>query len=213
MTSRSRQKNQKPAPGRRLPIGLIIGGVFTVLLIVTVFLTLDDGTSDAADEYGSPTVEGALPLLTDSLADTASGNAAPSVVGADFDGNEVSMTDDGRAKMILFVAHWCPFCQDEVPWVADWLADTDLGDVDFYGVATSIDRLRENWPPSEWLEREGFGAPVVVDDRINSVATAFGLPAYPYWVFVEADGTVAARISGGLSAADLDRVLASLAGQ
>jgi hypothetical protein len=61
------------------------------------------------------------------------------------------------------------------------------------------------------LEREGFTAPVLVDDRINTVANSFGLPAYPYWVIVNADGTIAARISGGISAADLDRIVASLA--
>ncbi|MCJ7725741.1 MAG: TlpA family protein disulfide reductase [Acidimicrobiia bacterium] len=199
-----------------MPLGFILGGVFTVLLIVTVFLTMgDDGeASDAGlpDEYGSPTVEGSLPLLADALADPAIGTAAPEVFGADFNGTPVSIADDGRAKIILIVAHWCQFCQAEVPWVSEWLNTNEMpAGVDFYGVATSIDRTLGNWPPSDWLEREGFSAPVLVDDRINSVANSFGLPAYPFWVFVNADGTVAARISGGISAADLDRIVASLA--
>lgn len=203
----------KPAT-RKMPLGLILGGVFTVLLIVTVFLTMgDDGTSDAAlpDEYGSPTVEGSLPLLEDSLADPAIGTQAPRVTGADFAGNPVSITDDGRPKVILMLAHWCQFCQAEVPWVSEWLDNGSLPEsVDLYAVATSIDRTLANWPPSAWLEREGFSATVLVDDRMNTVANSFGLPAYPYWVIVNADGTIATRISGGISAADLDRIVASL---
>jgi hypothetical protein len=96
--------------------------------------------------------------------------------------------------------------------VSEWLETTGTPDgVDFYGVATAIDRNQVNWPPSAWLDREGFSAPVLVDDRTNSIATAYGLPAYPYWVFIEADGTVAARISGGISPAVLDEIVASLA--
>ena len=213
MTSKQRPRTSAAKPqGRKLPLGLMLGGVFAVLLIVTIFLTLDSGTNAGADEYGDPTVEGSLPLLLDSLDDPAIGTPAPEVTGADFDGATVSITNDGNAKLILFVAHWCPFCQDEVPWVSDWLQATELPEnVDVYGVATSIDRSRENYPPSDWLEREGFTAPTLADDRVNSIGTAFGLPAYPYWVFVNADGTVAARISGGLSEADLDRIVASLA--
>jgi thiol-disulfide isomerase/thioredoxin len=181
------------------------------LLIVTIFLTLDSGENASADEYGSPQVTSELGVLTDSLDDPAIGAPAPEVIGADFDGNEVSIANDGQAKMLVFLAHWCPHCQNEVPRVSQWLADTELpANVDFFGVATAIDRKQDNWPPSEWLEQEGFSAPVLVDDRVNSIGDAFGLPAYPYWVFIAEDGTVAARISGGLSVADLDRVLASL---
>ncbi len=216
-------KHTKPSsadspPSRSLPLGLILGGVFAVLLIVTVFLTLGSGESTATDvnalpdQYGSPTVDGTLPPLEDSVDDPAIGMAAPEVIGADFDGTPVSITNDGRAKVVLFLAHWCPHCRNEVPWVSEWLTATGPPDgVDFYGVATAIDRNQDNWPPSAWLEREGFSAPVLVDDRINSIADAYGLPAYPYWVFVGSDGTITARIAGGITAAVLDDIVTSLA--
>ena len=211
MTTKQRSKTTKPA-GRRLPLALIGGAVFTVLLIVTVFLTLEGETDDRPDEYGSPTVTGALPVLADSTADPAMGTSAPEVTGQSFDGTEISITADGTAKAIVFLAHWCPFCQEELPWVSDWLAEngTPAG-VDVYAVATAISRNRENWPPSEWLEREGFDGPILVDDEANSIANAFGLPAYPYWVFVDADGNVAGRVSGGITPDDLAAVLATLA--
>lgn len=212
-TSQSKTPAPKAASAaRRFPLGMVLAGVFTVLLIVTVFLTLDSGEPARADEYGTPAVTGSLPKLADSAADPAVGTPAPEVVGAGFDGATVSITDDGRAKILLLVAHWCPYCQAEVAWVSPYLRDNPLPDgVDLYGIATAIDRTRENWPPSEWLAREGFAAPVVVDDRGNSVANAFGLPAYPYWVFVRADGTVAGRVSGGITPEDLAAVVTELA--
>ena len=100
-----------------------------------------------------------------------------------------------------------------MPWVTEWLDAGNLPDgVDFYSVATSIDRTRENWPPSDWLEREAWPAPVIVDDQANSVANAFGLSAYPFWVFVDADCTIAGRVSGGLSVETLDSAIIALSG-
>jgi len=212
MTTRPRTPAAATPQGRKLPLGIILGGLLTVLLIVTVFLTLDGGEA-AADEYGAPTVTGSLAILVDPATDAAIGTPAPEVVGAGFDAAEVSITDDGSPKIILFLAHWCPHCQNEVPWVTEWLDAGNLPDgVDFYSVATSIDRTKENWPPSDWLEREGWPAPVVVDDQSNSIANAFGLSAYPFWVFVDADGTIAGRVSGGLSPETLDGAVIALSG-
>ena len=213
MTSTPRSNDQSPS-SRRLPLALILGGVFTVLLIVTVFLTLGDEEA-SADEYGDPTVSGQdLPTLVDAAADPAVGEAAPEVTGADFDGEPVAITDDGSAKIIVFLAHWCPHCQNEVPWVTEWLGVTDLPDgVDFYSVATGIDPNADNYPPSDWLEREGWPAPVIVDDPTNTAAGAFGLNAYPFWVAVNADGTIFGRASGGLSPEILDALVLSLSGE
>jgi len=212
MTSRTPKLAPAAPQGRKLPLGMILGGLFTVLLIVTVFLTLDGGEA-AADEYGDPQITGALATLIDPATDAAIGTPSPEVVGTDFDSAEVSITDDGTAKIILFLAHWCPHCQNEVPWVTEWIDGGNLPDnVDFYSVATSIDRTRENWPPSDWLEREEWPAPVIVDDQANSISEAFGLSAYPFWVFVNADGTIAARVSGGLSVESLDGAAAALSG-
>ena len=39
----------------------------------------------------------------------------------DFEGDAVAITNDGRPKIILLFAHWCPHCQNEVPVVTEWL--------------------------------------------------------------------------------------------
>lgn len=197
-------------PQRNFPLLPVVFGVVAVVLVTLVVLTFDSGGS--SNETGSPEITGeALPLLPEGSADPAVGMLAPEVAGTDFDGSAVSMTNDGQAKVILFVAHWCSHCQREVPIVQDWLDGTTLPEnVDFYTISTSVSSTRENYPPSAWLEREGWTAQVILDDAASSVGNAFGLTAFPYWVFASADGTVLARITGGVAPNDLDIAVATL---
>ena len=74
---------------------------------------------------------------------------------------------------------------------------------DFYSISTSANSARENWPPSEWLEQEGWTIPVVVDDRAQSVATASGLTFFPFTILVDADGVVLGRLSGAIPIDDI----------
>ena len=117
---------------------------------------------------------------------------------------------DGTAKVILFLAHWCPHCQAEVPVVQAWVDGGNLpDDVELISVSTAIDPNRPNYPPSEWLERENWTAPVI-EDESGAVANAYGMTAFPYFVFVNADGTVAGRITGEVPTSDLDTIVAGL---
>jgi len=196
---------------RKLPMLPIVGGVIGVALVVTILLTFSGGTGAA--ETGEPTIGGdPLTVFTAPAGDPAIGETIPSVDGADFDGNPVSITDDGRAKIILFLAHWCPHCQAEVPIVRQYIDQGRLpAAVDLYAVATSISSTRDNYPPSEWFEREEWNAPVIVDDTGSSVGNAFGVSAFPFWVFVDDDNSVIGRLSGRLDADSLDALARGLA--
>jgi cytochrome c biogenesis protein CcmG/thiol:disulfide interchange protein DsbE len=196
---------------KKFPVVPVIFGVVAVALVAVVMLTFEGDAS--SDQVGSPDVSGdVLPRLPDTGTDPAVGTPIPEVVGADFDGTEVSITDDGNAKIIIFLAHWCPHCQRELPIVQDWLETDPLPDgVDIYAVATGISRTRDNYPPSSWFEREGWDGPVIVDDAGSSVGLSFGLPAYPFWVFADADNNVLARVTGGIAPSDLDNAVATLA--
>ena len=68
---------------------------------------------------------------------------------------------------------------------------------------------RPNFPPDAWLDREGWTLPVIVDTD-DSIAATYGLTAYPFWVFVGADGTVIRRAAGEMSITDLEATLGSL---
>ena len=200
---------QKPSGNRTgLIVGIIGGIVVLALMAVVVF-----ANEELGNEYGDPIIEGsALPLMppNSTIDATARGLAAPEVVGQNFQGDEVRMVNDGRAKAIVFLAHWCSFCQAEVPEVQAWLDAGGMEGVDFYAVATDMDSTRGNFPPSEWLDREGWSPPVIRDDNDNSVLAAYGRGGFPYWTFVNADGTVQARVAGRIGIEQLEQILLSL---
>lgn len=193
--------------------GIIIGAVggLVVLLLVAAVVF---GTEQVGAEFGSPELAGtSLPPMPHqvSLDTSATGLAAPEVFGQDYSGADVSITNDGRAKAIALVAHWCPHCQVEIPKVQEWVdAGGSVEGVDLYTVSSSINSSRTNYPPSEWLKREGWTAPVVVDDQSSSVHSAFGAGGFPFWVFLNADGTVAVRTAGQLSIEQLVQILNTL---
>ena len=203
----------KPSSSKRLPIALIVGAVLAAGLIAVIVVTMGSG-GDEALEVGAPAITGdALPEFDTVNNDTAIGLTIPEVVGADFTGTPVSITRDGRAKVIMFFAHWCGVCQQEVPLIAGWLPATTLPEgVDLISVSTGVNRNQNNYPPSAWLAREGWTVPVILDDAANSVADAFGLSAYPYFVFVDAEGRVVVRLTGGLPTATIESIINEMAG-
>ena len=163
--------------------------------------------------WASAVVEGTgLPRFSGSGSDPAVGMAAPIVRGASFSGAPVAITADGRPRVVLFLAHWCPHCQREVPLIQAWLKAGDAPtDVDLVSVVTSISPDAPNYPPDAWLEREGWTVPVIVDPD-GAVTDAYGLPAFPYWVLIDKAGTVQVRLVGELTIADLQTVIGQLRG-
>jgi cytochrome c biogenesis protein CcmG, thiol:disulfide interchange protein DsbE len=201
------------AQGRRTAAVLLgVVGVAAVLAISVFGGHGDDVGEMAAPAAAAAVSGGALPRLENPAADPAVGMAAPRVEGADFDGTPVTApADDGRPTVLVFLAHWCPACQDEVPRVQGWIdAGAQPDDVALIAVSTGVNPGRDNYPPAAWLEAEGWTVPTIVDGDDSLVQQAYGLPAYPYWVFIGADGTVLGRHAGALSIAELERVMARL---
>jgi thiol-disulfide isomerase/thioredoxin len=222
MTAKPR-KSPPPAPSRRPPwLWIVVGAVVLVAAIIAVVSAGggdggDDkgdgsGTAAAGQETRPVTITG-TPLAPHGAADPdpAVGARIPTVAGASFDGTPMTISADGRGKLVLFVAHWCPHCQKEVPLLADFMADSPLpADVDLVTVSTSVSAARPNYPPSAWLQREHWEAPVLVDSKDSEAAQAIGLTGQPYFVAVDASGVVRARTSGEITT-DQFRQLVGLA--
>ena len=120
----------------------------------------------------------------------------------------MAIVNDARPKVVLFVAHWCPHCRREVPALAKRLSTNgEPPGVDLYTVATGTTPDRSNYPPSAWLEREGWTVTTMADDNNGRVADAFGLSAYPFFVAIDNSGKVVARASGELSIPSFERLL------
>jgi hypothetical protein len=85
-----------------LPLALGVVGAFAVLAVLATMLSTDE-----ASVYGDVTVRGdGFPAFVDGSPDTAVGLALPSIEGVDFGGDSVTISDDGRPKLILNLAHW-----------------------------------------------------------------------------------------------------------
>jgi hypothetical protein len=153
----------------------------------------------------------ALPRLVDPSSDPAVGSRAPVLSGQTFDRRAVTVATSGAPHVLVFVAHWCPHCQAEVPRIVTMHRDGQTTGVAVTAVATGTQSNAPNYPPSAWLRRVGWPYPVLVDTASGTAATAYGLSAYPYLVFVDAAGDVAARVTGEVAPADLAKMFAALA--
>jgi thiol-disulfide isomerase/thioredoxin len=197
-------------------IAIIIGGA----AIVAISSSGSDSNTSSGNisEFSEITVSGdALPAFdsNSSATDTAIGLPAPVVSGKGFTGTEITTDGAGTPTLLVFLAHWCPHCQREVPLLVQWEKDgkTPTG-VDVIAVATGTDPANPNYPPSEWLAREEFPAlwPVIADSNDKKAANAFGLSGYPYFVLVDAQGKVFKRLSGEIPMDELTEIINQMIG-
>ena len=149
------------------------------------------------------TVEGtALPALENPEDDAAVGLTAPVLVGQSFDGSAVTTASDGGPVMVVFLAHWCPHCNDEIPRLIGLEEEGRFpDDLKIVGVSTAVDPDRPNFPPSEWIVDKGWPWPIMADGVNTDTgffagAEAFGVNGFPFITVVGADGNVLGRWSG-----------------
>lgn len=165
----------------------------------------------------------ALPRLdsrddADIPADPAVGTPAPVITGQDFDNAPVRIdaAQDGPT-MVVFLAHWCPHCNNEIPEINELRDDGRIPDgLNVIGVPTGTDPGRPNFPPSKWLDDMDWTYPVLVDDYlveadgVSVVAgDAFGLSGFPFVTLIDGDGNVAARWSGERGADTIAELIAT----
>ena len=181
-------------------IAIAVGLVVAVALIAAVALSgSDSGGSDdvVMDDYGAVETDGtALPSLADGP-DPAVGQPAPAISSERPDGTvEIDPGSDGTPRMLVFLAHWCPHCQAELPHYVELDEQGAFDEIEAVTVLTSTVPERPNFPPSAWLDREGWTGIRFHDDRSSTAAVAYGVSSFPFTVFVDADGNVTERFSG-----------------
>jgi len=152
-------------------------------------------------DYGQVAVSGtALTPKPDSGADPMVGTVVPSVTGQQFDGKQLTISADGKPQIIMVVAHWCSHCQAEVPRVQKWLDKDGMpADVELVTVATSNDPAKGNFPAADWLRREKWSVPTIVDDKQGQAGAALGVSGFPYFIVTDAQGKVVYRTSGEIT--------------
>ncbi len=207
-TSRTADRNENTSS----PLPYILGGVIVAALALIVGFAVLGGGGDKADT--NPTASGAIaekdplqetaatvqisgtplvPLAEGS--DPALGLVAPTLSGISFDGSAVSSAATGR-RAYVFLAHWCPHCQRELPKIVKLQAAGRLAGVSLFAIATNTEKTAANYPPSSWFARENWTNPVLADTADSQAAQAFGLTSFPFIVVVDGEGRVVDRFSG-----------------
>ena len=156
---------------------LVIGALVAVVAVIAVAAILLAGGSD--DDGDEDVV------------------VAPPLSGQDYAGNDVEVVpgSDGPL-MLVFLAHWCPHCNAEIPVLQQWEASGAIPeDLDIVGISTAVDPDAPNYPPGAWLEAMEWQWPVIADDD-GTLADLYGVDGYPYMVFIDDDGAITATVSG-----------------
>jgi cytochrome c biogenesis protein CcmG, thiol:disulfide interchange protein DsbE len=212
MPRRSTDARTASGGSSRTPL-LVFGGIAALAVVAIVAALLLSSPSSSEPSSEPVQVSGtALPAMVASGNDPAIGIELPTLSGVGLDGEPLMIGPDDGPLAIVILAHWCPHCQAELPRIVDWLAANEVPDgVRIVALSTSIDPARPNYPPSAWLEREGWTQPTLVDDANSTALQALGVASFPGFVTVGADGTVQQRLTGELGGDQFGALLESIA--
>ena len=205
-------------------------GLGLVVVVAAIFAIVASGGSDtpttttvpsgngsvAAAEYQPVAITGeALTPLGSSGTDASAGAPGPAVKGYSHTGLpvEINPGSDGPT-MLVFLAHWCPHCNREIPRLIDWKEQGLVPDnLRVVGITTASRNDQANWPPSEWIETMKWPFEVMVDSETQQMAAAYGVDGFPFMVILDAQGNVAKRFSGEVEVADLVSIIDTAIGK
>jgi cytochrome c biogenesis protein CcmG/thiol:disulfide interchange protein DsbE len=213
----SRRQPRRPSPPSAPPkksnrTWIILGGIAAVVVVAVIIAVVSSGggsepprSSGKAVEVAPVQVTGTpLPDFPSSGTDKAIGMTVPTLTGQSlFDGSDMTIAPTGRPMAVVYLAHWCPHCQAEVPRIVALAKAGKLKGVDVYAVAAAGHDELTNYPPSSWLEGEDWPFPTMVDSAQSTAAAAYGLTGYPYFLLVDAQGKVVDRAEGELDDSDI----------
>ncbi|MFM7063954.1 MAG: TlpA family protein disulfide reductase [Actinomycetes bacterium] len=221
---------RQESPGKKVAV-IVVAAVVVLALVAVLATQCGKDSSPAGKNTGAAQAQNAtqqtaavsvtgnpLPpypscagLVADAATDPATGKTPPTLKGETFDAKPLTIAPGGTAKVVVFVAHWCPHCQAEVPLIQKWIDEGNQpSDVEIYAVATATTEARPNYPASAWIATEKFAPQVLLDDEQGTAAAAYGLTGFPYIVFIDKDGKVAHRASGEVPIDQFDELVNNL---
>ena len=113
---------------------------------------------------------------------------APDFTVMNLDGEEISLSDfAGKVVFFNFWATWCGPCKIEMPTMDDLYAD--LKDENF--VILAVNQQEEPEVVREFIEREGFSFPVLLDSD-GLISYQYGVRGIPTTYILGTDGKVLA---------------------
>ena len=191
--------------------------LYVVLVVVGIAGAVALGTSGGSSETSTDTVVtvpggvqpaeyqkvsatgGLLAPLPESGADTETGKSVAVLKGYDLQGRPVTIdpAGEGKATLVVFLAHWCQFCNREIPVLNKWRESGEVPTgLRVVGITTGSKADQANWPPSKWMTAMKWPFEVMADSEAQEAAAAYGVAGYPFMAFVGANGKITARTSG-----------------
>ena len=191
--------------------------LYVVLVVVGIAGAVALGTSGGSGETTTNTVVtvpggvqpaeyqkvsatgGLLAPLPESGADTETGKSVAVLKGYDLQGRPITVdpAGEGKATLVVFLAHWCQFCNREIPVLNKWRESGEVPTgLRVVGITTGSKADQANWPPSKWLTAMKWPFEVMADSEAQEAAAAYGVGGYPFMAFVGANGKITARTSG-----------------
>jgi cytochrome c biogenesis protein CcmG, thiol:disulfide interchange protein DsbE len=176
--------------GRGGRIGLLIVAIVAVVVVGLVAVL---GTSEPAADRRTRS-----PLV---------GRPVPALAGPTIDGGRYDIDDQrGRWVAVNFFATWCVPCVQEHPELVAFDREHQVtGDASVVSVVFSDDPAKAR----AFFKARGGDWPVMVDDK-GSAALDFGVPKVPETYLITPNGYVAAKLTGGVTQADLDATIARI---
>lgn len=204
---------------------IIVGGVVVVVIIFFIAIFTLQPSAEKNSIGGEISVSGeSLPDLSVNFnrdcvffenlnycqqLEPAANMEAPIISGTGLNGEQIS-TESENPKILLFLAHWCSHCQQEVKEIQKWIDENGNPDpIEIYSVLTSINSTQPNYPPDKWLESEKWSSPSFIDNDQDGVAKHFGIKGFPFWVLVDHHGKIITRLSGSYTAEQFQIILAN----
>lgn len=133
---------------------------------------------------------------------------APAIVATTLDGAPFSLADlAGRPVILNFWGPSCVPCRDEFPLFKAKLAEHEADQLVIVGVLT----FDPPAPAGDFIEEFGASWPTV-EDPDGSIRTAYRVAARPQTYFIDRAGVVREIQVGELTAAEFERLYASISG-
>jgi thiol-disulfide isomerase/thioredoxin len=196
-------------PRRLFPARRRAGAVAAALLVAPGLVACG-GPDLSSGEQGYVGGDGTVSVLATGDRKQPDGE----VTGETIDGDAVSLADhDGRVVVMPVWGSWCAPCRAEAPMLAEAARDLEKQGVSFLG----IDSRDENEAKARaFEERFDIPYPSIYDPDGITLLTFHGtLPpmTIPSFVFIDAEGRIAARVLGEIDRSTLYGVVSDVLGE
>jgi len=132
-----------------------------------------------------------LVLAASSASALGNGQSAPSFQLESITSDETfSLEEDimGSPSVLVFWTTWCPHCQRELPNMNRLAGEYQKQGVVFLGINAGLNDSRSR--AASYLEQNNIDEFPMVYDNGSTVSREFGVPGFPTFIVLDADGTI-----------------------